>query len=67
MANKVKVKTNRSAAKRFKLRNGKVKRKKAYLRHNMRKRSNDAKRQLRLKGYVSEADKPSVMQLLPNG
>lgn len=65
---KVKIKTNRGASKRFKIKsNGKVKRKKAYLKHNLRRRSNDAKRNLRQKGLVDESDIKSIYRLLPNG
>jgi len=48
MAKKYKMKTNRSAAKRFSFTaNGKIKRKKAGMRHFMRRRSVRAKRNLR--------------------
>ncbi|MBT6725486.1 MAG: 50S ribosomal protein L35 [Deltaproteobacteria bacterium] len=61
-----KMKTHKGAAKRFRMTgSGKFKRKKAYLRHGMRKRSNDAKRSLRQKGYVEGSDHQSVAALLP--
>ncbi|MGK5091977.1 50S ribosomal protein L35 [Deltaproteobacteria bacterium TL4] len=63
-----KVKTNSGAAKRFKINSkGRIKRKKAYLRHGMSKRSQDCKRVLRKKGCVSKADEGSIRCLLPNG
>ncbi|MDP7629591.1 MAG: 50S ribosomal protein L35 [SAR324 cluster bacterium] len=45
---------------------GKVKRKQAYLRHNMRKRSQDVKRALRKKTHVTVEDLKLVERLLPN-
>ena len=59
-----KMKTHKGGAKRFKMTgSGKFKRKKAYLRHGMRKRSNDAKRSLRQKGYVEGSDHQAVVAL----
>ena len=61
-----KMKTHKGGAKRFKMTgSGKFKRKKAYLRHGMRKRSNDAKRSLRQKGYIEGSDHQAVVALLP--
>ena len=63
----MKMKTHRGAAKRFRMTGGgKVKRKRAYLRHNMRKRSQDAKRVLRKKTHVTVEDMGLVKRLLPN-
>ena len=63
----MKTKTHRGAAKRFKKTgSGKFKRKRAYLRHGMRKRSQDAKRVLRKKTQVSGSDKPAINLMLPN-
>ena len=63
----MKMKTHRGAAKRFRVTgSGKVKRKRAYLRHNMRKRSQDAKRVLRKKTHVTVEDMGLVKRLLPN-
>lgn len=63
---RVKIKTKKSAAKRFQFtKNGKVKRKKAFLRHILTKKSNDVKRQLRKSGLVSIADLPAVKKMLP--
>ncbi|MEC9360774.1 MAG: 50S ribosomal protein L35 [SAR324 cluster bacterium] len=64
----MKMKTHRGAAKRFKKTGGGgYKRKRAYLRHGMRKRNQDVKRGLRKKAMVSEADCKSVELMLPNG
>ena len=63
----MKTKTHRGAAKRFKKTgSGKFKRKRAYLRHGMRKRSQDAKRVLRKKTQVSESDTSAINLMLPN-
>ena len=63
----MKTKTHRGAAKRFKKTgSGKFKRKRAYLRHGMRKRSQDAKRVLRKKTWISESDVPAINLMLPN-
>lgn len=68
MARKYKMKTNRSAAKRFKFTaSGKIKRKKAGMRHFMRRRSVAAKRNLRNRGYISKVDTPLITPLLPYG
>ena len=64
----MKIKTHRGAAKRFKkIGGGGYKRKRAFLRHGMRKRNQDVKRVLRKKTIVSEADTKSVAFMLPNG
>jgi len=68
MAHKIKMKTNRAAAKRFHFTaSGKVKRKKAGLRHFMRRKNTTAKRNLRNRGYMSAADMPHMRRMLPNG
>jgi len=68
MAKKYKMKTNRSAAKRFSLTaNGKIKRKKAGMRHFMRRKSQSSKRNLRNRGYMSDADSARVKLLIPYG
>ena len=60
-----KQKTHRGAAKRFKVTaTGKVKRKKAYGRHILTKKSRKRKRRLRMAGLVSEADLPGVRAML---
>ncbi len=64
----MKMKTHRGAAKRFKKTGGGgYKRKKAFLRHGMRKRKQDVKRVLRQKSMISDADIKSVRLMLPNG
>ena len=68
MPRKNKMKTNRSAAKRFSFTaNGKIKRKKAGMRHFMRRRSVRSKRNLRSRGYLSKSDTPLIKSLLPYG
>ena len=64
-----KMKTKKSAAKRFSLTGtGKVKYKKMNLRHILTKRSPKRKRQLRATGILSEADARKVRkQMLPYG
>lgn len=65
---RVKMKTNRATAKRFKITgSGKIKRKRAFLQHGMRKRSADAKRVLRKKTYMAKSDEREILALLPNG
>ena len=61
-----KMRTNRSAAKRFKRTGtGKVKRSHAYARHQMRAKSRKAKRHLRKSAIVAAADVPAVRRMLP--
>jgi large subunit ribosomal protein L35 len=68
MAKKYKMKTNRTTAKRFSLTaSGRVKRKKAGLRHFMRRKSVRAKRNLRNRGYISKSDEKLVKSLMPYG
>lgn len=64
-----KMKTKRSAAKRFSLTaTGKVKYKKMNLRHILTKKAQKRKRQLRSSGIVSEADSAKIRkQMLPYG
>ena len=65
---KIKMKSNSSAKKRFKLTaNGRVKRKKAYLRHNLSSKSATAKRNLRRGGYVSKTQEHQIKAMLPYG
>jgi large subunit ribosomal protein L35 len=60
-----KMKTNRGAAKRFKkTANGKIKRKKAYLRHILTKKASKRKRALRKSDYVHKADEGRINRLL---
>jgi large subunit ribosomal protein L35 len=61
-----KIKTNRSAAKRFKVTGtGKVKRSHAFARHQMSCKSRKLKRELRHSTLVAKADVPGVKRLLP--
>ncbi len=61
-----KMKTNRAAAKRFKVTgSGKVKRSKAYARHQMSCKSTKVKRGLRTATTVESANIGSMKKLLP--
>ena len=61
-----KIKTNRAAAKRFKkTATGKIKRKKAYLRHLLTLKDSKRKRGLRKSGLISSPDSKRVKKLLP--
>ena len=61
-----KMKTNRGAAKRFKLTgSGKIKRSKAYARHILTKKTTKAKRVYRKGALVSASDAGSIARLLP--
>jgi large subunit ribosomal protein L35 len=63
---KIKMKSNSSAKKRFKLTaNGRVKRKRAYLRHNLGAKSSGAKRKLRRGAYVSKTQEHQIKAMLP--
>ena len=63
-----KIKTNRGAAKRFKvLASGKIKRRKMNLRHILTKKTTKRKRGLRRGSLVHKANKGHVKRLLPNG
>jgi large subunit ribosomal protein L35 len=63
-----KMKTNSSAKKRFKLTaTGKIKRKHAYMRHILTKKSNDQKRRLGHSSLVSKADEGLVKRMLVIG
>ncbi|MBN1351952.1 50S ribosomal protein L35 [candidate division KSB1 bacterium] len=60
-----KMKTKRSAAKRFKLTGGnKVRRNKAYASHCLLQKSAKRKRNLRQKGTVATADEPMVRKMI---
>lgn len=61
-----KMKTNRSAAKRFKITaKGKVKAQKAYRRHILTKKTSKQKRNLRHANYLSSGDAKLVKALIP--
>ncbi len=63
-----KLKSNRSAAKRFKLtKTGKVKHKRAYLRHLLSSKSRLRKRRLRQGGELRQTDAKTIKALLPYG
>ena len=65
---KVKQKTHRGAAKRFKVTaSGKVKRKRAFLRHILTSKTAKQKRKLRKAALVSDADRRRISALLPYG
>ena len=66
---KIKMKTKKSAAKRFSFTGtGKVKYKKQNLRHILTKKSTKRKRNLRHTGILSDADVPVIRKkLLPYG
>lgn len=60
-----KVKTNSSAKKRFKVTGtGEITFQRAFKRHILTKKSKKRKRHLRIKGIVSDANRPFVMRLL---
>lgn len=61
-----KIKTCRGAAKRFQVTaTGKIKRKKAYLRHILTTKSTKSKRNLRQGSLVADADKKRIGKLIP--
>jgi len=61
-----KMKTNRGAAKRFKMTaSGKIKMKKSKLRHILTTKSSKVKRNMRAGGIVSKADTPLVRRMMP--
>jgi len=63
---KLKLKTNKGAAKRFRLTaSGKVKCKHSYARHILTKKATKRKRNLRRPGYVSPVDAGRVARLIP--
>jgi large subunit ribosomal protein L35 len=61
-----KLKTKRSAAKRFAMtKTGKVKHKRAYLRHLLTSKSRGRKRRLRRPGMLNKTDAATLHQLMP--
>ncbi len=61
-----KIKTNKSAAKRFKTtKNGKIKRYKAFGRHLLTSKSPKRRRKLRASAYLDPSDMPRVQMMLP--
>jgi len=66
MANKIKLKSHRGAAKRFKvLKSGKIKLSHAYRRHILTKKTTKYTRGLRKAMYASPANAPTIKKLLP--
>jgi len=60
-----KLKTRKGAAKRFRFtKSGRIKRKKAKLRHILTSKTRKQKRRLRRGGYVSKADRRKVARLI---
>lgn len=60
-----KMKSNRGAAKRFKVKkSGKVKRKRSKLRHILSTKTTKQKRRLRSTAYVAKSDEKKVRKLL---
>lgn len=63
-----KLKTNKSARKRFRMTaSGKIKRKRANLRHILTGRGKKRKRQLRKGAYIATVDLMEIKRLLPYG
>ena len=63
-----KMKTNRAAAKRFKItKSGRIKYNKANRRHILTKKSSKRKRQLRGGDFLAAGDAGLVKRMLPNG
>lgn len=61
-----KIKTNRAAAKRFRLTgSGKLKRSKAFKLHKLTGKSAKTKRNIRKTGYVSATQEKTMKKLLP--
>jgi large subunit ribosomal protein L35 len=61
-----KLKTNRAAAKRFKITaKGKVKRRRAFLRHNNSHKTRKQKRRLGKPAIVDKANEKAIKRLLP--
>ena len=61
-----KMKTHRGAAKRFKMTSkGKIKRKKAFLRHILTGKSSKRTKQLRSTGFVDKSNYRTIKRLLP--
>ncbi|HBM80711.1 MAG: 50S ribosomal protein L35 [Clostridiales bacterium] len=61
-----KIKTNRAAAKRYRLTgSGKIKRGKAFKSHFLSRKSAKRKRNLRKIGYISENEARTVKRLIP--
>ncbi len=65
---KFKIKTKKSAAKRFKIKaSGKIKRAKRNKQHILTKKSRKRKNKLKKPDYVHPADRNLVLRMMPNG
>ncbi len=65
---KIKMKTNSSVKKRFKLTaSGRIKRKRAFLRHNLGAKSSGAKRKLRRGALIHKTQEHQIKAMIPYG
>ncbi len=65
---KIKMKTNSSVKKRFKLTaKGRIKRKRAYLRHCLTSKNTSNKRKLRRGGYIHKTQEHQIRAMIPYG
>jgi large subunit ribosomal protein L35 len=65
---KIKMKSNSSVKKRFKLTaKGRIKRKRAFLRHNLTAKSTGTKRRLRRGGYIAKSQEHQIKAMIPYG
>ena len=65
---KYKMKTNSSVKKRFKLTaKGRIKRKRAYLRHCLGSKTSGQKRKLRRGGYIAKTQEHQIKAMIPYG
>jgi large subunit ribosomal protein L35 len=65
---KYKMKTNSSVKKRFKLTaKGRIKRKRAYLRHCLGSKSTGVKRKLRRGAYIAKTQEHQIKAMIPYG
>ncbi|MBF0533107.1 MAG: 50S ribosomal protein L35 [Candidatus Omnitrophica bacterium] len=63
-----KIKTNRSAAKRFKItKSGKIKKRSAMRGHILGKKSRKRKRHLKKNSYLAPAEEKKIRRLMPDG
>ncbi len=63
-----KLKTNKAARKRFKaLKSGKIKRRRAFLRHILTSKARGRKMKLRRGTFIHPSDEKAIRQLLPYG
>ena len=65
---KLKMKTKSAVKKRFKLTaNGRIKRKRAYLRHILTNKSTGNKRKLRKGAYIAKSQEHQIKAMIPYG